>query len=550
MFTVVACITQQHDLRLVVLAGIICTIACLTTMKLIGAAMSASGRARTAWIAGGAVAVGSGIWATHFIAMLAFEPHVPIAFEVTGTIGSLVVAILGSAIGLYLYTRNSSRLAAAIGGLVIGLTIGAMHYSGMAAVRVPGHVAWDAELVAASIVIGCILTIAGTLSARVLTGPAQTYLPPLILVLAICGLHFTGMAAATLVLGGEMPQDWNELRQGYVAIAVALVTTMILALSLVAVFVDRQFARAAERDARRLRQLVDATFEGIIIRTGDTIRDVNESLRAMIGSNIDNVIGRSILEFLTPASQEIVRRRIATGELSAIELEVIRADGEILTVEVLSRQTEYEGEPASVTAVRDVTERKRAEEKMRHMAHHDVLTGLANRVLFHGRLSQSLAQARRSQETVCVLCLDLDQFKSANDLLGHQGGDELLKEAARRISDTVRDMDTVARLGGDEFAIIQPGVKHPEGGAFLAERIVTALSEPFFIAGQHVIIGVSIGIASFPQDAGDEEIVDEEQEIEVDAGRAEVRTRVSTHKVHRNRKARRAAEAKKRRRTS
>lgn len=505
MFTVVACITRQHDLRLVVLAGVICTIASFTTMKLIGAAMTASGRARAAWIAGSAVAVGSGIWATHFIAMLAFQPHMPIVFELLGTIASLAVAILGSAIGLYLYIRNSSRLAAVISGLVIGVTIGAMHYSGMAAARIAGHIVWNAELVAASIVIGCVLAAAAMVGARVLPGAARTYLPPLILVLAICGLHFTGMAAATLVVGGEIPRGWDELRQGYIAIAVALVTTIILSLSLVAVFVDRQFARAAERDARRLRQLADATFEGIVIRTGATIRDVNDAFRAMIGADLDALIGHSILEFLSPESQEVVRRRLSAGEFSTIELELVRADGEILIVEVLSRQTEYEGEAAYITAVRDVTERKRVEERMRHMAHHDVLTGLANRALFHGRLSQSLAQAGRGPESVCVLCLDLDQFKAANDLLGHQGGDELLKEAARRICEAVRDMDTVARLGGDEFAIIQPGVRHPEGGAILAERIVKSLSEPFFIAGQHVIIGVSIGIASYPQDASDEE---------------------------------------------
>ncbi|MEM8952135.1 MAG: EAL domain-containing protein, partial [Pseudomonadota bacterium] len=145
----------------------------------------------------------------------------------------------------------------------------------------------------------------------------------------------------------------------------------------------------------------------------------------------------------------------------------------------------------------DVTERQRAEERIAHMAHHDALTGLPNRVLFHRKLVQALRRTQQDHQTA-VLCIDLDRFKNINDTLGHPVGDRLLVEVASRLRACMRDIDTVARLGGDEFAIVQVGDHQPDGARALARRLIPAISKPYDIDGQTVLIGASIGIALAP----------------------------------------------------
>jgi diguanylate cyclase (GGDEF)-like protein len=146
----------------------------------------------------------------------------------------------------------------------------------------------------------------------------------------------------------------------------------------------------------------------------------------------------------------------------------------------------------------DITEQRRSKIKIEHMAHHDALTDLANRVLLNERLEQALIRVRRD-EMVAIHHLDLDQFKAVNDTLGHPGGDKLLKMVADRLRLLVRESDTVARMGGDEFAIVQIAAD-PTDATTLAQRIISAISEPFDIGGHHAVIGASIGIAVGPGD--------------------------------------------------
>jgi len=150
----------------------------------------------------------------------------------------------------------------------------------------------------------------------------------------------------------------------------------------------------------------------------------------------------------------------------------------------------------------DITEQKRAEEKIEYMAHHDALTGLPNRVLLREELNRHLATIKRGA-SLAVLCLDLDYFKQVNDTFGHSLGDALLCAVGRRLRDCVRDIDIVARFGGDEFAIVQPDVDQPRSASILAQRLVDALAIPFNIEGHEIVIGISIGIAIAPDDSAD-----------------------------------------------
>ena len=155
-----------------------------------------------------------------------------------------------------------------------------------------------------------------------------------------------------------------------------------------------------------------------------------------------------------------------------------------------------------LVTLEDVAEQQVAKARMTHMAHHDALTGLPNRTLFHERLAKAVTHSRWG-ERCAVLYLDLDHFKSVNDTLGHPIGDALLRAVTQRLRMEVRETDIVARLGGDEFAVVQPGIGKPHDATALAQRLIETLSLPYEIDGHRVQIGTSIGIAVVPDDGVD-----------------------------------------------
>ncbi|MCQ4158447.1 EAL domain-containing protein [Roseomonas sp. GC11] len=158
---------------------------------------------------------------------------------------------------------------------------------------------------------------------------------------------------------------------------------------------------------------------------------------------------------------------------------------------------------AVLTTSLEITDRKLAERRLGHMAHHDALTGLPNRAFLRDRLRRELARGRRGDHAFALHFLDLDRFKAVNDALGHHVGDELLRTVAQRLEATVREEDVVARLGGDEFAIVQSAVHGAEEAANLADRVIAALSEPVFCEGHSLSTGASIGITLYPRDGTD-----------------------------------------------
>ena len=155
-----------------------------------------------------------------------------------------------------------------------------------------------------------------------------------------------------------------------------------------------------------------------------------------------------------------------------------------------------------LTTYEEVTDRRASEARMVHLAHHDALTDLPNRVLFRQKLEHALAYARHGGG-LALLCLDLDQFKAVNDTLGHPVGDELLRAVSERLAGQLRETDTVARLGGDEFAIVQSRIEKPAEATAFAARLIELIEAPFDVAGHQIVIGTSIGIAFAPQDGMD-----------------------------------------------
>jgi diguanylate cyclase (GGDEF)-like protein len=197
-----------------------------------------------------------------------------------------------------------------------------------------------------------------------------------------------------------------------------------------------------------------------------------------------------------PALQDIVERSLFLNGLLVYDRE--RPNGQVLEV-----RTAPLPDGAAVRTYTDITERKRAEERVAYLAHHDALTGLANRTLLQDRLTQAIEYARRSGGQLAVLAVDLDHFKKINDHHGHAIGDRVLRETAERLRGAVRSADTVARSGGDEFIVVQIGAAHPEDAVELAKRLLAEFSKPLIIENETHNVGGSIGIAFYPMDGDD-----------------------------------------------
>lgn len=191
------------------------------------------------------------------------------------------------------------------------------------------------------------------------------------------------------------------------------------------------------------------------------------------------------------------------------ELRIMHKDGHVVwTEQNLVPVFDESGKRVAVEGiVRDITARKRIEERLAHMATHDTLTGLPNRRLFNDRLNIAMARAHRNQEPLALMLLDLDRFKEVNDTLGHSVGDELLQVVGERLASLVRESDTVARMGGDEFTLILPEVAEAGDAAKVAEKILKGFQKPFVLDGHEFHVTTSIGIALYPDDGEDGDVL-------------------------------------------
>jgi diguanylate cyclase (GGDEF)-like protein/PAS domain S-box-containing protein len=274
--------------------------------------------------------------------------------------------------------------------------------------------------------------------------------------------------------------------------------------------------KRAEDALRRSEQLLKAFLNSIPDiawlkdREGRFII-VNQPFGVAAGKDPGELIGKTDLDAWPRELAEKYRADdeevMQSGRLKRIEEQLASPGGPVRWIETI--KTPIYNEMGIVVGAagisRDVTDRKRMEEEIRHMAQHDALTGLPNRRLFLDILQVELAQARRHRSKLAILFLDLDHFKEINDTLGHEAGDNLLKEVSERFRKTTRESDTVARIGGDEFNMILADIGRIEDVSDIAVKIVDSLRKPIVISGHELHVTTSAGISMYPDDSGDSE---------------------------------------------
>jgi len=272
----------------------------------------------------------------------------------------------------------------------------------------------------------------------------------------------------------------------------------------------------------RFRSVAQAANDAIIsANTHGNIVSWNRGAQVMFGYSEEEILGKT-LTLLMPerfrnAHEEGIKRASKTNERriigKTVELFGLRKDGSEFPLELsVSLWETREGKFFS-GIIRDITGRKQAEERLQHLAHHDEVTGLANRSMFFERLNQELSRARWHNRLLAVLFLDLDRFKVINDTLGHATGDSLLRAVGKRIKDTAREGDIIARLGGDEFAVMLVDVAEVHDIPTIAKKIIDALNKPFVLEGKDIFVTTSIGIGIFPDDGNEAEVLLQKADI-------------------------------------
>ena len=531
LLRVYTCITQEHDLRLVVVAGVICLLSSYIAFAAFEQARRDTAR-KLLWTELAAVVAGLGIWATHFIAMLAYQPDIPLGYDFSTTVLSVTTAIIITGLG-WAAALSRRRGMALLGGAIVGAGVGTMHYIGMAAVEIAGFMVWDRLLVAVSIVLGIVLAAAAMWMHR-LPSRAGPRLAPVLLTLAICALHFTAMAAASIHPSNAVQISPSSVDSETLAIIITAGILVIFCVGFAVILHERGLARARLAEAEQRTALADEILRGAaerealsveleraaVISTaalesmaqGLSMYDADDRLVTFNqkyadlyglpdqllapGTPRSEIIGHLIETGLMPETQQ---RDLHNGEGEALRDSAL-SDGRI--IEICIRPTPSGG---WVATHEDVTDARRTAQRIAYLAEHDTLTGLPNRSAFGERLAAAARTARKDRG-IAVLTIDLDRFKEVNDTLGHPFGDQILKETAKRLRELMREGDVITRLGGDEFAVIQHEVVDPVTAGALAERIIEALNRPFQFDGHTVVIGASIGIGLAPRDAisGDE----------------------------------------------
>ncbi|MBB3980819.1 diguanylate cyclase (GGDEF)-like protein/PAS domain S-box-containing protein [Sphingobium fontiphilum] len=643
MLDILWCIRDDHDIRLVLLAAAVCLLSTMTAVLMLRQANRATGQAARNWAVTGALATGFGIWSTHFIAMLGYDPGIIAGYHLGLTVSSLAIVLIATIMAFLIATRDSGRFALGSGAVIAALGFSAMHYVGMSALAMPAAIQWRPAYVILSLLLAVMPFYPAMRIALRRRSTLSGVMAGLMMTAAIVGLHFSGMTAIRL-LPARMEDGAAMLSPHSMSVLIGATSFVVLALCLIGWAIARRTRAAIAASERELSILVKGVSDCAIymLDSNGRIANWNAGAQRLKGYRIEEVVGQPLANFYTPedreagtparalriahdsgkftgegwrvrkdgsrfwahvtierihdeagahlgyakitrdmtrfkedqdrleearrhldaalehmhqglclfgADERLVLRNHRFVELwglpddsclpGATLMDIARAAleqragtavpqerldnmrallrqslddpdmppvvsefGDSFVISISSRPLPDGG---WVTTFEDITERRRSEAKIAHMALHDDLTGLPNRTSFNRWLDKEIDHAVTRGEHVAMIAIDLDRFKEVNDAQGHAAGDLVLQRVADALSGMTEDGECVARIGGDEFAAAKHFAEPADLQDFVAR--VDACFAAQLGAQDGIAVGASLGIALFPEDASGREML-------------------------------------------
>ena len=511
MFRILDCLETQHDGWLVLLAACVCFLTSLAAVNLFQRARTVEGKDSLIWLGIAGTVTGCGVWATHFIAMLAYTPGFPISYDVPATLLSLVVAAFMTTTGFAVVRFGRRRWSSAAGGAMVGIGIAGMHYMGMASLRIPAEIVWLPDLVMASILVGVVFAA----TSMMVVNRNETFLTSacaaVLLTVAITAHHFVAMGAIALVPGAASGLREGLLSPVTLAVAVAGVAVSLVIGGLIVAISDR---RSSLQLGMRNMQ-----FDAALNNIGQGLSMFGADRRLLLWNENYQRMYRIPAGKMRPGLtvQQLFELREAAGTIfngpdryvvelhAAIESQLpLERTNELLdgrTVHVTSRPMRNGG---WVSTHEDISERLQSQARIAYLALHDQTTGLPNRAAFNEHLARRIDEAADGRGSFALVRIDIDHFKEINDAFGQSIGDAVLRRLAEELKAGCNG-EFLARPGGDEFTLVSTISVERTVAEDICARLAPLLDNSFDIDGEIIRVSFTAGIGIYPQDGQDPE---------------------------------------------
>lgn len=474
---------------------------------------------RFRWILAGAFILGLGIWSMHFIGMLAFHLSIEVSYRISIVILSIIPAIVSCGIAFYIVSKPTvKRSSLFIGAFFIGTGIISMHYLGMEAMLMNAAITYDPFLWTVSAAIAYTASFLGLYLLFYMPDVSGFHWRKLVgaafIGLAVSGMHYTGMGAATVSgsahsINHSIPSSIDSNLLAY-SIGAAMLILLVLAVN--SLRVDRKLSLQSKESELQFQSVIESANDAIVVADlAGIVSQWNHAAQSifgytkqeMLGSNIHLVLRENLMALRNQTTSEPEMPSSNTME-KTIELLGYKKDGSAFPMELSLGTWETKKGIFFSSIIRDITERKLSEQKIKDLVYIEPLTGLPNRRLFNDRLTDLLEQAKADGTSFALFYIDLDNFKMINDNFGHSTGDLFLTEVAKRLQEQLNEKATLSRQGGDEFVLLLPNTNYDEAVVF-ARNMTERMNDPFLFKGEEIFTSMSIGISIFPSDGQDAE---------------------------------------------